>query len=62
MVVNFHRRFWRLLPARNAANFHLSGLARPDVEYILTTFQAIANEDAAYEAKAGQGKTRRQIH
>jgi len=42
----------------DAAYFHLYALSRPDVEFILTTFQAIANQDAAQN---GQGKTRRQI-
>jgi hypothetical protein len=39
----------------DAAYFHLYHLAREDVEYILGTFQGIANED---EEAEGMGKTR----
>jgi len=40
----------------DAAYFHLYHLSREDVEYILGTFQGIANED---EKAEGEGRTRR---
>jgi hypothetical protein len=42
----------------DAAYFHLYQLSREDVEYILGTFQGIANEDKRAE---GEGATRRMI-
>lgn len=40
----------------DAAYFHLYGISRDDVSYILSTFQGIAKED---EAHSGEGQTRR---
>jgi len=48
----------RLRAELDAAYFHLYGLGRDDVQYILGTFQSIANEDAAAE---GEGHTRRMV-
>jgi hypothetical protein len=48
----------RLRAELDAAYFHLYGLAREDVDYILSTFQGIVKEDQAH---GGTGKTRRQI-
>jgi hypothetical protein len=42
----------------DAAFFILYGLKRDDIDYILTTFQAVAREDQAH---AGEGPTRRLI-
>jgi hypothetical protein len=42
----------------DAAYFHLYGLSREDVEYILGTFQGIVNED---EKAEGEGATRRSV-
>jgi len=43
-------------PELAAAYFHLYGIERPDIEYILDTFQGVADE---YEAHGGAGETRR---
>ena len=48
----------RLRAELDAAYFHLYGLAREDVEYILGTFQGIAKED---ERADGMGDTRRSV-
>ena len=48
----------RLRAELDAAYFHLYGIPRADVEYILSTFQGIVKED---EAHGGIGKTRRLI-
>lgn len=42
----------------DAAYFHLYGLSRDDVQYILGTFQGLAKED---EAAEGEGYTRRLV-
>ena len=48
----------RLRAELDAAYFHLYRLGREDVNYILGTFQGIANEDKAND---GEGMTRRLV-